>query len=187
MAVGQSYLGDDLLRQAARRAMCSSRASGGRCSRFREDGAAGVHDMMIAACDQARYEFFGHEGPHASCSENLCVAMRRLGHQVDVVPQPINFFTNAKIEEDGRLMSPPNPVKPGAYVVLEALIDTICVVSSCPFDLKVDGWAINAAQGPSELLVEVGGQSARSTFPSPLWGGVRGGGPGMNLTPPGHA
>ena len=40
-----------------------------------------------------------------------------------------------------------------AYVVLEALIDLICVISSCPFDLKVEGWTINAAQGPSELLV----------------------------------
>ncbi len=75
-------------------------------SRFRrpmltlvEDGADGFHDMMIAACDQFRYEFFGHEGPHASCSENLCVAMRRFGHQVDVIPQPVNFFTNTKIRE----------------------------------------------------------------------------------------
>ena len=52
-------------------------------------------------------------------------------------------------------MSPPNPVKPGAYVVLEALIDVICVVSSCPFDLAVEGWTINAEQGPSELVIEV--------------------------------
>jgi uncharacterized protein YcgI (DUF1989 family) len=123
--------------------------------RFAEDGAKGVHDMMIAACDQFRYEFFGHKGPHASCSENLCVAMRRLGHQIDVIPQPINFFTHTKVEADGRFVSPPNPVGAGAFVVLEALIDLICVVSSCPFDLKVEGWTINAAQGPSELVVEV--------------------------------
>jgi uncharacterized protein YcgI (DUF1989 family) len=123
--------------------------------RFAEDGAAGVHDMMIAACDQFRYEFFGHKGPHASCSENLCVAMRRLGHQIDVIPQPVNFFTHTKVEADGRLVSPPNPVKAGAFVVLEALIDVICVVSSCPFDLAVEGWTINATQGPSELVVEV--------------------------------
>jgi uncharacterized protein len=123
--------------------------------RFAEDGAEGVHDMMIAACDQFRYEFFGHKGPHASCSENLCVAMRRLGHQVDVIPQPINFFTHTRVESDGRFLSPPNPVKPGAFVVLEALIDVIGVVSSCPFDLAVEGWTINAGQGPSELIVEV--------------------------------
>jgi hypothetical protein len=123
--------------------------------KFARDGAEGVHDMMIAACDQFRYEFFGHKGPHASCSENLCVAMRREGHQVDVIPQPINFFTNTTVEKDGSFTSPPNPVPPGAYVELEALMDLICVVSSCPFDLPVEGWTINAGQGPTELEVEV--------------------------------
>ncbi len=122
---------------------------------FTEDGADGVHDMMIAACDQFRYEFFGHEGPHASCAENLSSAMRRLGHQIDVVPQPINFFTNTRIEEDGRFASPPNPVPPGAYVELTAVMDLICVVSSCPFDLKIDGWPINSESGPTELVISV--------------------------------
>jgi uncharacterized protein YcgI (DUF1989 family) len=118
-------------------------------SRFRRpmvklvaDGAAGCHDMMIAACDQFRYEFFGHHGPHGSC-------------EIDVIPQPVNFFTNTRIEPDGRLVSPPNPVAPGAYVELEALMDLICVVSSCPFDLNMQGWEINAGTEISELLVEV--------------------------------
>ena len=31
--------------------------------KFLRDGAGGVHDMMIAACDQFRYEYFGHKGP----------------------------------------------------------------------------------------------------------------------------
>lgn len=132
-------------------------------SRFRrpmvklvDDGAAGCHDMMIAACDQFRYEFFGHKGPHASCAENLQTAMRRLGHEIDVVPQPVNFFTHTRIEADGRLVSPPNPVAPGAYVELEALMDLICVVSSCPFDLDMPGWEINAGTEITELVVEVG-------------------------------
>ncbi len=122
---------------------------------FTSDGADGVHDMMLAACDQFRYEFFGHKGPHASCAENLCVALRRLGHQVDVIPQPINFFTNTRIEEDGKFISPPNPVPPGAYVELTAIMDLICVVSSCPFDLNIDGWPINSKSGPTELNILV--------------------------------
>ncbi len=132
-------------------------------SRFRrpmlkmiKDGANGVHDMMIAACDQFRYEFFGHKGPHPSCAENLTVSMRRMGYDIGVIPQPVNFFTNTVIERDGRLISPPNPVPPGAHVELEALMDLICVVSSCPFDLAVEGWTINAGGGPTELIVEVG-------------------------------
>lgn len=123
--------------------------------KFTRDGANGVHDMMIAACDQFRYEFFGFKGPHASCSENLCVAMRREGHQVDVIPQPVNFFTCTTVEKDGSFKSPPNPVPPGAFVELEALMDLICVISSCPFDLPVDGWTINAGGDPTELEVDV--------------------------------
>ena len=123
---------------------------------FTKDGANGMHDMMIAACDQFRYEFFGHVGAHPSCAENLCVSMRRLGHEIGVIPQPINFFTNTVVEPDGRFVSPPNPVPPGAYVELTALMDLMCVVSSCPFDLPIDNWTINGAAGPTELLVEVG-------------------------------
>ena len=122
---------------------------------FVADGAGGTHDMMIAACDQFRYEQLGYQGPHASCSENLQVAMRRLGHAIEAVPQPINFFTHTKVEDDGTFVSPPNPVPAGGYVALEALMDLICVVSSCPFDLSIEGWSINAPAGPTELKVEI--------------------------------
>ncbi len=136
----------DILRSRFRRPMLE----------FVDDGAGGVHDMMIAACDKLRYEAFGHEGPHSSCAENLMVSLRRLGHEIGVVPQPVNFFTQTRIEPDGRLVSPPNPVPPGAYVELVALMNLICVVSSCPFDLALEDWTINAEGGPTELLVEVG-------------------------------
>ncbi len=121
---------------------------------FIEDGAAGTHDMMIAACDQFRYEQFGFKGNHPSCAANLENSMRRMGLQIEVIPQPINFFTNSAVLDDGTLVSPPNPVPPGAYVELRALMDLICVISSCPFDLPVEGWTINAEAGPTELLVE---------------------------------
>src|SRR5262245_56603400 len=122
---------------------------------FLEDGAGGMHDMMIAACDQARYEQFGITGPHASCSENLPSAMTRLGHAIEVVPQPVNFFTNTVVESDGKLLSPPNTVPPGGYVALQARMDLICAVPSCSFDLPIPGWTINAAGGPTERVAEV--------------------------------
>ncbi|MGF1608757.1 MAG: DUF1989 domain-containing protein [Kiloniellales bacterium] len=131
-------------------------------SRFRRpmlklvaDTAGGCHDMLIAACDQKRYAFFGHQGPHASCAQNLETAMRGRGHAVPVIPQPVNFFTHTRVEPDGRLVSPPNPVPPGAYVELEALIDLVCVVSSCPFDLAIEGWEINAGREVTELQIDV--------------------------------
>lgn len=122
---------------------------------FLEDGADGVHDMLLAACDQARYEQLGHAGPHRSCSDNLREAMRAVGREVAVVPQPVNFFTHTRVEPDGSIVSPPNPVPPGAWVVLRARTDLLCAVSSCPFDLALPWWPINAEGGPTELLVEV--------------------------------
>lgn len=131
-------------------------------SRFRrpmltmtEDTADGVHDMLLAACDQFRYEFFGHQGPHASCSDNLQCSMRRMGYEVGVIPQPINFFTNIPIDERGGLSGPKNIVPPGSQVTMEALIDLICVVSSCPFDMRRQGWEINAGDKVTELEIEV--------------------------------
>jgi uncharacterized protein YcgI (DUF1989 family) len=59
------------------------------------------------------------------------------------------------VEPDGKLVAPHNPVKPGAFVIVEALTDLICVVSSCPFDLKIDGWEINNTSGVSELIMTV--------------------------------
>jgi uncharacterized protein YcgI (DUF1989 family) len=120
---------------------------------FREDGANGVHDMLLAACDQFRYEFFGHRGPHANCSDNLMTAMRRIGHEISVIPQPVNFFTHTKVEPDGRLVAPGNIVPPGAYVELEALIDVICVVSACPFDVTPPDWEINTGGRVTDLEV----------------------------------
>lgn len=122
---------------------------------FAEDGAAGIHDMLIAACDQARYREFGVDGYHRSCSENLENAMREHGVAVTFVPQPINFFTNTKVRDDQRLESPPNPVPAGSYVVVEALVDLICVVSACPFDVPVEWWSINGERGPTDLLLEL--------------------------------
>jgi uncharacterized protein YcgI (DUF1989 family) len=82
--------------------------------------------------------------------------MARLGHAIDVVPQPVYFFTNTVVDPGGKLISPPNSVPPGGYVELAARMDLICVISSCPFDLRVLGWTINAPGGPTELVVEIG-------------------------------
>jgi len=122
---------------------------------FTEDGADGVHDMMIAACDHFRYEQLGHVGPHASCADNLRLAMQRLGHSIDVVPQPINFFTHTDVTPAGEFVALPNPVPAGAYVTLRARMDVICVVSSCPYDLDIADWSINAPGGPTELEIRV--------------------------------
>jgi uncharacterized protein len=122
---------------------------------FVEDGAGGVHDMLVAACDTERYRQFGVDGPHASCAENLRAAMAALGYELPIVPQPVNFFTSTSVDADGMLSSPGNPVPAGAFVVLEAKADLVCTVTACPFDLQSPGWVINAEGRLSELELEV--------------------------------
>jgi uncharacterized protein YcgI (DUF1989 family) len=125
--------------------------------KFAHDAANGAHDMLITTCDQLRYEFFGHVGYHANCADNLMTAMRRLGYDVAFVPQAVNFFARSCVASDGHLTSPPNVVPAGAFVELEALMDLICVVSACPFDLDIKGWEISSghAHGLSELVMEL--------------------------------
>jgi uncharacterized protein YcgI (DUF1989 family) len=123
---------------------------------FLTDASGGIHDMLIPACDQVRYEHFGVAGPHRNCAENLWEALCELGHESAVVPQPVNFFMRIEVLEGGRLQSQSEAAAPpGAYVVLGALEDLICVISACPFDVVTPGWSINAAGGPTDLTVAV--------------------------------
>ena len=49
------------------------------------------------------------------------------------------------------------PSPADAFVVVEALMDLICVVSSCPYDLAnaTKGWKVNPGAKVTELLVEI--------------------------------
>ena len=99
----------------------------------------------------------GYEGNHENCADNLCNAMRRMGYNIDVIPQPINFFTNTKVNEDGIFISEKEPQAPiGGYVVLKAEMDLICAVSACPYDLILEDWPINGGEAKtSEIIVEI--------------------------------
>ncbi len=122
---------------------------------FIEDGADGVHDFLIAPCDPIRYREFGAPD-HRSCIGNLTEALTTLGHDVPTCPLAINFFTATTVEEGYMFNTPQTPVAPpGGYVVLEACTDLVCAVSSCPYDLVGPGWAINAPDGPTEILLEL--------------------------------
>jgi uncharacterized protein YcgI (DUF1989 family) len=110
------------------------------------DTSPGVHDMLIAACDPARYRGLGVDGAHASCAENL---VRALGAPVDV-PQPVNLFMNIPVAGDGELAWLPAASKPGDAVTLRALADLTVVLSACPQDLvNING------DGPTGLSIEL--------------------------------
>jgi uncharacterized protein YcgI (DUF1989 family) len=117
-----------------------------------EDNTAGIHDMLIAACDPARYEGLGVEGWHASCEENLHHALEALGVEPipRFAPQPINLFMNTPVRPDGTIEWLPAETNAGEHVVLRAELDIVVAVSACPQDIV----AINRRR-PSPIEIEL--------------------------------
>ncbi|WP_129665074.1 urea carboxylase-associated family protein [Phytoactinopolyspora endophytica] len=115
-----------------------------------EDSSPGHHDLLIPACDPARYAALGVGDSHPSCAENLHAALVPLGVSVDVVPQPINVFMYVQVNTDGTLSWLPAPTRAGDAVVFEAALDCIVVVSACPQDVV----GINGGR-PTPLAVEL--------------------------------
>jgi uncharacterized protein len=113
------------------------------------DTSPGVHDLLIAACDQARYRALGVPD-HASCADNLRNALAQIGLFSDEVPQPVNVFMNIPVAGNGELSWLPAVSRPGDAVTFEAAMDCAVVVSACPMDLN----SINGER-LSPLAVEV--------------------------------
>lgn len=115
-----------------------------------EDTSPGEHDMLIAACDPARYAALGAAPGHASCAENLDRALAGLGMAVAVTPQPVNVFMRIPVTDSGRLEWLPAASRAGDSITFEAAMDCVVVVSACPQDLV----GINDG-GPSPLAIDV--------------------------------
>jgi len=117
-----------------------------------EDNTARLHDMLIAACDPARYEGLGVDGWHASCEENLHQALDALGVEPipRFAPQPINLFMNTPARADGTIEWLPAETNAGDHVVLRAELDIVVAVSACPQDIV----AINKRR-PSPIEIEL--------------------------------
>ncbi len=106
------------------------------------DTSPGIHDTLIAACDNYRYGLLGCTEYHDNCTDNLFAGMRALGLVPPEVPSPLNLFMNIPLT-DGRRLSFGEPLgKPGDYVVLRAEMDCVVAFSACPQDiLPINGRA----------------------------------------------
>ncbi|MFJ6651011.1 DUF1989 domain-containing protein [Streptomyces sp. NPDC091290] len=114
---------------------------------FRQDLSPGRHDMLIAACDAARYAALGQPG-HASCAQNLFAGLARCGIHTRAVPQPVNVFMDVRPGATGDLTWTPASSMPGDSVLFEAAIDSVVVLSACPQDIL----PVNQG-GPTHLVV----------------------------------
>jgi uncharacterized protein YcgI (DUF1989 family) len=120
-----------------------------------EDSTSGVHDIFFPPCDKWRYEEANVKG-HDSCGGNLRSALSDYVAQLDDLfdgtkallelesairrwewtPEPFNIFMNVQWSgDDGRLQVNAPKCKAGEYIVLEALVDCLVVLSACPNDL----------------------------------------------------
>ncbi|HZQ09234.1 MAG TPA: urea carboxylase-associated family protein [Anaerolineae bacterium] len=121
--------------------------------KFVEDGAQERHEMLLAACDPARYRLLGVEGYHASCAENLQKAMAARGIAIIEIPQPLNLFSSTRADAEGCVVTHPNASEAGDYAMFEAFMDCIVVVSACPFDVETQ-FPVNVG-GPHPIEVEI--------------------------------
>lgn len=116
---------------------------------FEEDRTPGIHDMLFAACDPARYAQYGVTN-HASCADNFRTALATLGASLPHVPQPVNFFMNVAVQPDGGVVFGSPQTGAGDYVLLKAFVDCLVVISACPQE-----WNPAGNYHPSDLLVRI--------------------------------
>ncbi len=114
------------------------------------DDSPGVHDMLIAACDPARYTGLGVTEWHASCEENLQRAVAEFGIEQPAAPQSVNLFMNIPVGPGGELGWEPARSRAGDSITLRAEMDCIVAVSACPQDIV----PINGGN-PTGILLEV--------------------------------
>lgn len=119
---------------------------------FEEDTSPGVHDTLIAACDDYRYGMLGCTEYHDNCTENLHAAMRQIGLRAPETPSPLNMWMNIPVSADGSTSWGEPLSKPGDYVILRARMDCIVAMSCCPQDML----PINGAAGkPTEAHYQI--------------------------------
>ena len=68
-----------------------------------EDTSGGIHDTLLAACDQYRYEQLGCTEYHDNCTDNLAQGLAELGIKPPDTPSPLNLFMNIPWMSNGSL------------------------------------------------------------------------------------
>lgn len=117
-----------------------------------EDTSPGIHDTMLAACDENRYKLLGCAEYHHNCTDNLSAGMNEIGLEETETPSPLNLFMNIPWTDQGNLTLERPVSKPGDYVVLRAEMSAVLAFSACPQDLlPING----LAQQPTEAHLQV--------------------------------
>ena len=118
-----------------------------------EDTSPGIHDTLMAACDNERYGLLGCTEYHDNCADNLRAGLKALDAEARWIPSPLNLFMNIPWAPDGALSFDPPVSQPGDYIVIRAEIGAIIAFSACPQDiLPTNGRARAPTEAHFELL-----------------------------------
>ena len=88
-----------------------------------EDTSPGVHDILIACCDQPRYTQLGAQGYHDNCADNFKMSLHAIGVPFSHVPGPFNIWMNIPVAQSGTYEWVPPVSRPGDFVRLKAHMD----------------------------------------------------------------
>jgi len=107
----------------------------------------GKHDFFFPACDYYRYKVdFGVEN-HPNCHDNLVKAIKRFGLKMEELPDPINWFMNNDMDENGDYTICEPLSKPGDYVRLKAIKNCIVACTTCSQDfVPVNGMKVTSIE-----------------------------------------
>ena len=120
---------------------------------FAEDTSPGIHDTLMAACDDYRYGLLNCTEYHDNCTDNLFAAMRNIGLSPPECPSPLNMWMNIPVVEGGNTEWGVPASKPGDYVVLRAEMDCVVAMSCCPQDiLPINGEAREPTEAHYQIL-----------------------------------
>ena len=103
----------------------------------------GKHDFFFPACDYYRYKVDFDVEDHPNCHDNLCEALTRFDIHTDEIPDPINWFMNNHMDENGDYTIEDPLSGPGDYVALRAVKNCIVALSTCSQDfVPVNGMKV---------------------------------------------
>ena len=100
-----------------------------------EDTSPGVHDTVIASCDNARYRELGCIEYHDNCADNLRMSLMAIGLRAPHIPAPFNIWMNVPVAPDGTTRFEPPVSAAGDRISLRAENDLIAAMSACPQDM----------------------------------------------------
>ena len=103
--------------------------------KFLEDTSPGVHDTMMAACDQYRYQQLGCTDYHDNCTDNLWEALASVRFKPTETPCPFNLWQNTPVDTNGDIEQMPTVSKKGDFVLFKVLMNAVISFSACPQDI----------------------------------------------------